>query len=58
MGCNIDFILPNSSTVKLEESDLVNLTKQQLALARNEIYARHGMVFNTDDIKSYFKSKS
>ncbi|MBU3110993.1 YARHG domain-containing protein [Clostridium lacusfryxellense] len=53
-----DFILPSSSTVKLEESDLVNLTKQQLILARNEIYARHGLIFNTEDIQTYFESKS
>lgn len=53
-----DFILPNSDTVKLEESDLVNLTKRQLMLARNEIYGRHGLVFKTEDIQSYFKSKS
>ena len=55
---NTDFILPNSSIGKLKESDLGNLTKQQLTLVRNEIYARHGMVFNTQDIKSYFESKS
>lgn len=53
-----DFILPNSNTEKLEESDLVTLTKQQLMLARNEIYARHGLVFKTEDIQTYFESIS
>lgn len=55
---NTDFILPNSSTVELQETELGNLTKEQLALARNEVYARHGLVFNTQYIKSYFESKS
>ena len=55
---NTDFILPNSNIGKLKESDLGNLTKQQLTLVRNEVYARHGLVFNTQDIKSYFESKS
>ena len=52
-----DFILPNSDTVKLKQSDLNNLTKQQLILARNELFARHGYTFTTPEIKSYFESK-
>ncbi|MGV8983608.1 YARHG domain-containing protein [Clostridium sp.] len=53
-----DFILPNSSTEKLKESDLGNLTDQQLMIARNEVYARYGFVFNTQAIKNFFESKS
>lgn len=54
---NRDFILPNSDTVKLKQSDIDNLTKQQLVLARNELFARHGYIFTTPEIKSYFQSK-
>lgn len=57
-GKNEDFILPNSNTVKLNEEDLNNFTKNELVLARNELFARHGYIFNTPEFKSYFKSKS
>ncbi len=40
------------------EDDLKNLTKDQLGLARNEIFARHGYVFTNDEYKKYFSSKS
>lgn len=53
-----DFIFPKSSQVKLTDSDLKPLTKEYLALARNEIYARHGYVFQTEPYKSYFRNKT
>lgn len=53
-----DYILLNSNTEELKESDLSNLTKRQLVLARNEVFARHGLVFNSQEVKSYFESKS
>ncbi|UZW14317.1 DUF5050 domain-containing protein [Clostridium pasteurianum] len=55
---NGDFILPNSNTTKLKEEDLKNLTKDQLILARNELFARHGYIFNTPEFKEYFESKT
>lgn len=54
---NSDFIFPNSSTQELFEYDLENLTKYELGIARNEIYARHGYIFNQEPFKSYFESK-
>lgn len=53
-----DYILKDSDKTYLMEDDLRNLTKEQLALARNEIFARHGYVFTTDEYKKYFSSKS
>ena len=53
-----DYVLPNSSTAYISASDLAGLSKEQLRLARNEIYARHGYRFNGADLKSYFESKS
>lgn len=53
-----DYILPNSNSAYLTETDISALSKEQLRLARNEIYARHGYIFNADDLKSYFSAKS
>lgn len=53
-----EYILPHSNTKKLTNSDLRGLSDDELVLAINEIYARHGRKFNTDYIKSYFNSKS
>ena len=55
---NSDYILKDSSKVYLTDNDLKNLSKDELALARNEIYARHGYVFNEERFKNYFVSKS
>ena len=38
--------------------DLYGLSQAQVALIRNEIYARHGYVFQTEPYISYFKSKA
>lgn len=53
-----EYILPDSSSRYLTESDLRGLDKVALRLARNEIYARHGRIFQSDDLNRYFSSKS
>lgn len=53
-----DYILPNSSTTYLTRADLAGLSQEQLRLARNEIYARHGRKFKTKEIQEYFNGKS
>lgn len=53
-----DYILPNSGTRLLTNDDIKGLSKYQLALARNEIYARHGRKFQTEEYSNYFKGKS
>lgn len=53
-----DFIFPNSNNILLTENELKTLSKDKLALARNEIYARHGFIFSTQPYKDYFESKS
>lgn len=35
----------------------MNLTGEQLRLARNEIYARYGRTFKTAEIQAYFDSQ-
>ena len=52
------YVLPNSDKVLLTRADLQGLTKEQLYYARNEIFARHGMIFGPDDLEAYFESKS
>lgn len=52
-----EYILPYSDKKPITKNDLKNLSKKQLQLARNEIFARHGYVFG-EPFKSYFKSKS
>lgn len=53
-----EYILPDSDTQKLTESDLKELSKEELRLARNEIYARLGRKFDDEALRDYFESKS
>lgn len=51
-----DYLFP-SDAKKLTESDLAGLSKQEVGLIRNEIYARKGYIFKSESYKSYFSSK-
>lgn len=53
-----DYVLPESNSRKLTNADLIKLAPNELRLARNEIYARHGLVFKSSDLTIYFSSKS
>lgn len=46
--------IPVSGILSLEEYNVVNMTNNQLWIARNEIYARHGKVFQNEYLASYF----
>ena len=52
------YILQNSNTKRLTRDDLQGLSKEELRLARNEIFARHGMIFGVEDLDDYFATKS
>lgn len=52
------YIFPKSISEKLLDSDVSVLAKENLPLAKNEIYARHGFAFKTEPFKSYFNKKS
>ncbi len=52
------YILPTSDTVQLTDADLAGLSAQELTYARNEIYARHGYVFESPELNDYFAQKS
>ena len=47
-----------SSIVLLTDYQVVNLTDNELWIARNEIYARHGKIFQNEYLNSYFNACS
>lgn len=51
------YAIAKSNTAYLGADDLKLLTKKQLVVVRNEIYARHGYVFENDDLLTYFYGK-
>lgn len=57
-SANNDYILPTSNTQYLSSSDLYGMNLDELALARNEIYARHGRQFNNEGYTAWFNSKT
>ncbi|MEE3466832.1 MAG: YARHG domain-containing protein [Eubacterium sp.] len=52
------YVLPTSDSAYITDDDLAGMTKNELRLARNEIYARHGFIFGKDDLKQFFGGKS
>ena len=53
-----DYILPDSDSRAYTYDELSNLSQDELRLAINEIYARHGRIFDAADLQNYFNSKS
>ena len=53
-----EYIFPNSDKERLTREDLQGMTKEQLRLARNELFARYGTIFGVADLADYFGSKS
>lgn len=49
------FLLPESNSRYLTQEDLAGLSTDMLRLARNEIYARHGRIFDSPDLAEYFE---
>lgn len=52
------YILPYSDSYYYTEADLQGLSWKECTLARNEIYARHGRLFKTEEINDYFNAQS
>lgn len=52
------FILEGSDSRIVDSSELDGLTVEQCSLAKNEIYARRGYIFKSDEIKNYFSQFS
>jgi hypothetical protein len=50
-----DFLIPDSDRRILTASDLKSLSREELRIARNEIFARRGRYFEAADLKSRFE---
>ena len=50
-------LIPDSDSKKLTEDDLKGLSKEDLRIARNEIYARHGRKFADKELQDHFNQK-
>ena len=53
-----EYIIRDSNSRYLTESDISGLSLQQLNYAKNEIYARRGRKFDSVELQEYFGSKS
>lgn len=52
-----DYVCPNSDSKKLKYSDIEDFDADMCRIARNEIYARHGRIFDSQDLNEYFNDK-
>lgn len=53
-----EYIFPDSDVRYLTEDELFGFTAELCRIARNEIYARHGRMFNDPVLQEYFNSCS
>lgn len=53
-----DYVIADSSTRYITAGDLDDLSAWEIKIARNEIYARKGRMFESSDLDSYFRGKS
>ena len=52
------YIFPDSNTRYLSQSEVNALTLQEICYAKNEIYARRGRMFQSQELTDYFNTKS
>lgn len=52
------FIFPNSDTELIEQQEIEGLSDSDLTYAINEIYARHGYIFRSDELRGYYEQFS
>ena len=48
-----DYIFPESDSRYLSADDCKDLTVDEIRIGRNEIFARHGWLFESDELKDY-----
>lgn len=51
------YLIEGSDSRYLTESEVTSLSEEELRLARNEIFARHGRKFETPDLNEYFNQQ-
>lgn len=52
------YIFYDSSDRLLTDSEIQNLSTQEMCYAKNEIYARHGYIFSSTELSDYFNAKN
>jgi len=52
------YLIPYSDRRLIDPGDISWMNKATLRLARNEIYARHGYIFKSADLRRYFGAKA
>lgn len=57
-GTDGSSVISDSSSKYLDEDDLEGMSAKELRRARNEIFARHGCIFNDESLQKYFEGKS
>lgn len=58
LSYSYSYLLDDSDMTKITYDDISSWDKELLALARNEIYARHGYSFQKEDYKQIFGTKA
>lgn len=53
-----DYMLPDSDVRYISEEELEGFTEEQCKIARNEIFARHGRIFEDEELAAYFSTKA
>lgn len=53
-----EFVIPSSDTEKISVPDIASLDLKTIEIAKNEIYARRGLIFQFPEVNDYFKKKS
>ena len=51
-------VFEDSSERLLEWSDIYMLSNEDIRIAKNEIYARHGYIFKDENLKNYFMGQN
>ena len=57
-AASADYILPQSADTVLTTADVEGLSLQAVCYAKNEIYARRGRIFDSQELNDYFYSKT
>lgn len=52
-----EYLVDGSDSGYFDKSNFENMSDEELRLARNEILARHGRIFNDQSLQNYFNSK-
>lgn len=58
LGQSNEYIFPESTEDIISYENIANKSDEELRLGRNEIYARHGRIFASPELRTYFEGKT